>query len=307
MKIALRFAAALALLLTAAARAEDASAHKKLRIGVTLVPYFSFTANIVGDLAEVVPLIGTAYNIHGYQPQAADIENAMTLDVLVVNGIGHDEWAFEILDAAQMRDKIHLIYANKGVALFPVAGRNDGKEVLNPHTFISISSSVPQIYNIAEELGQLDPDNAATYRENARKYTAKLRRIKAEYMARLEGLDELDFRCATVHGGYDYLLHEFGLTVAAVIEPNHGAKPTASQMSETIEQIKNAHVQVLFSEQDFPDDFVETIERETGVKVRHLSHLTASEYTPEAFEQGIRANLEALSSALLDINVEEKK
>jgi zinc transport system substrate-binding protein len=298
-KLALAF---LLVLLLPTAHAEDPAPSEKLRIGVTLVPYYSFTANIVGDLAEVVPLIGTAYNIHGYQPQASDIKNAMTLDVLVVNGIGHDEWAFEILEAAQVRDKIDLIYANEGVALFPVAGRADGKEVLNPHTFISISSAVPQVYNIAEALGKLDPPNAAQYRLNAREYTAALRRIKAEYMARLEGVENLDFRCATVHGGYDYLLHEFGLTVAAVIEPNHGSKPTASQLRTTIDRIREANVQVVFSEMDFPDDFVLTIEQETGVKVRHLSHLTASEYTKEAFEQGIRENLEALSSALLDIH-----
>lgn len=288
------------LIVCAAAWPQDAAPPHKLRIGVTLVPYYSFAANIVGDKAEVVPLIGAAFNVHGYQPQAEDIKRAMPLDVLVVNGIGHDQWAFEILDAAERKDKIPIIYANEGVALFPVSGATGPEPILNPHTFIGIASSIPQIYNIANKLSEIDPANAATYRENARAYTLRLRQLKAKYMARLEGVENLDFRCATVHGGYDYLLHEFGLNVTAVIEPNHGAKPTATQLRETIDKIKAANVSIVFSELDFPDDFVDTIEEATGVKVRHLSHLTATEYTPEAFEQGIEKNMDALTSALLD-------
>lgn len=290
---------AVVVLLPWAAHAEEAPA-RKLRIGVTLVPYYSFTANVVGDRAEVAPLIGTAFNVHGYQPQAEDIKNAMDLDVLVVNGIGHDEWAFEIIEAAGRKDAIPVIYANEGVALFPVSGASSTEPILNPHTFISIASSIPQIYNIAEKLGAIDPANATYYRANARAYTARLRQLKAKYMARLEGVNGLDFRCATVHGGYDYLLHEFGLTVAAVIEPNHGAKPTATQLRDTIDKIKSINTAVIFSELDFPEDFVEAIEESTGVRVRHLSHLTATEYTPQAFEEGIERNMEALTSALLE-------
>jgi zinc transport system substrate-binding protein len=291
----------LGLLAAAAAPAQEAApAAKKLRIGVTLVPYFSFAANVAGDRAEVVPLIGTAFNVHGYQPQAEDIKNAMGIDVLIVNGIGHDEWAFEILGAAERKDKIPIIYANEGVALFPVSGANAAEPILNPHTFISVASSIPQVYNIATRLGEIDPANAEYYRENARAYTLRLRQLKAKYMARLEGVTGIDFRCATVHGGYDYLLHEFGLTVTAVIEPNHGVKPTATQLKETIDKIKSLGVAVIFSEVDFPDDFVEAIETATGVKVRHLSHLTATEYTLQAFEEGIERNMEALTSALLE-------
>lgn len=289
------------LLLGMAAHAQEAPpAPHKLRVGVTLVPYFSFAANVAGDRAEVVPLIGSAFNVHGYQPQAEDIKNAMNLDVLIVNGIGHDEWAFEILDAAERKGKIPIIYANEGVALFPVSGANSSEPVLNPHTFISVASSIPQVYNIATRLGEIDPPNADYYRENARAYTLRLRQLKAKYMARLEGVTGIDFRCATVHGGYDYLLHEFGLTVTAVIEPNHGVKPTATQLKETIDKINSLGVAVIFSEVDFPDDFVEAIETATGVKVRHLSHLTATEYTPQAFEEGIERNMEALTSALLE-------
>jgi len=282
-------------LMSGVAHSED-----KPRIGVTLHPYYSFVTAVVGDTAEVVPLIGEGFNPHNYRPQPEDIKRCMTLDVLVVNGIGHDEFAFESVEAANMKGKLPLIFANKDVSLIPVSGHLDGKKVVNPHTFVSVTASVRQVYTIAKGLGQLFPENAKLYRKNARAYAKKLRRMKAEYMERIVDLPSMDFRCATIHGGYDYLFQDFGLQVTAVIEPGHGLKPTASQLAKTIDEIKRLGVDVIFTEMAFPDQYVETIHDETGIHIRHLSHLTSGEYTVDGFEKGLRANLEALTSALID-------
>jgi len=270
------------------------------RIGVTLHPYYSFVAAIVGDTAEVVPLIGEGFNPHNYRPQPEDIKKSMTLDALVVNGIGHDEFAFETIEAANMKDRLPLVFANKDVSLIPVSGHLDGKKVVNPHTFVSVTASVRQVYTIAKELGGIFPENANLYRKNARTYANKLRKMKAEYMVRIADLPSMDFRCATIHGGYDYLFQDFGLQVTAVIEPDHGLKPTASQLAKTIDEIKRLGVDVIFTEMAFPDQYVETIHEETGIRIRHLSHLTHGEYSRDGFEKGLRANLEALTNALVD-------
>lgn len=285
--------------------AGTASAGGRPRIGVTLHPYYSFVANIVGDTAEVVPLIGEGFNPHNYRPQPEDIKRCMSLDALVVNGIGHDEFAFEIVEAAGRKGVLPLIFANRDVSLIPVAGRLDGKKMVNPHTFVSVTASVRQVYTIADGLAELFPENASLYRANARAYALRLRRMKAEYMARIAGLPTLDFRCATIHGGYDYLFQDFGLQVTAVIEPGHGLKPTASQLARTIDEIKRLNVDVIFTEMAFPDRYVETIRQETGIRIRHLSHLTHGDYTVDGFEKGLRENLEALSSALADVRKEK--
>lgn len=277
---------------------------KPIRIGVTLHPYYSYVANIVGDRAEVVSLIGAGFNPHNYRPQPEDIKRLLNpetkLDVLVVNGIGHDEYAFEILKAAQLEGKLPLVYANEGVALIPIAGTGSKEKMVNPHTFISISASIQQVYNIAKALGKLYPENAKYFRTNARSYAKRLRKLKAKYMKRLADLPKFDFRCATLHGGYDYLLQDFGLQVTAVIEPKHGLKPSGIELADTIKQIKAHKVSVVFTEMDFPDKIIETIRQETGVRVRQLSHLTAGEYSADSFEKGMQINMENLTDAILE-------
>jgi zinc transport system substrate-binding protein len=271
------------------------SEAKKLRIGVSLLPYYSFTKNVVGDRADVVPLIEANSNVHGYRITPQDLRRALDLDVMVVNGVGHDEFAMDILKAAGVDRKIKVIYANKDVALIP---QSINSTTVNSHTFVSISASIQQIYTIANSLSEIDPANAAVFRANASAYAGRLRSMKAEYMAMLAKIKKADFRCATIHGGYSYLLQEFGFQVDDVIEPAHGVEPSAAQLAETIQRIKKARVTVVFSEADFPSSFVTTIQKETGVTVKALSHLSVGDYTADFFEKHMRANLDTLVSAV---------
>jgi zinc transport system substrate-binding protein len=278
----------------------EAASAAKLKVGITLHPYYSFVANIVGDRAEVIPLIDADANPHGYAPQPADMVRIMSMDVLVVNGIGHDSWAFEILDAAGMRNKLTLIYANDGVSLIPVAGDPSGEKIVNPHTFISTTAAIQQIYTIARRLGELDKDNAGFFRDNARRYALEIRKLRAEFDARIVGADLSKFRCATMHSGYDYILQELGLQVSAVIEPRHGVEPTARQLAETIDRINAAKVNVLFAEKYFASKLSDTIREATGVKMYSISHISSGPYTPEKFIDEMRENLTTLALGIND-------
>lgn len=277
-----------------------------MKIGVSLHSYYSWVKNIVGDKAEVLPLIETGNNVHNYQPRPADVERLINMDVLVVNGVGHDEFAFAILKAASLDKKLPLIYANESVALVPVGGTK-GKGQINSHTFVSIAASTQQIYTIAKKLGELDKKNAQFYQVNARKYVQKLRKIKSGYMKKLAGKDDIDLRCATIHGGYDYLLQEFGLQVVAVVEPSHGIAPTASQMKEMIETLKTLKVEIIFTEMNFGPAYINMIKNETGIRVGTLSHLSSGDFSPENFELGIAKNMETIVNTLLNIDSQEAK
>lgn len=286
--------------LAAFALGSQAADAARLKVGITLHPYYSFVANIVGDRAEIVPLIDADANPHGYAPQSADMIRMMSMDVLVVNGIGHDTWAFEILDAAGMRKKLKLIYANDGVSLIPVAGAPNGEKVVNPHTFISTTAAIQQVYTIAKKLGELDTANATFYRDNARRYALQIRKLRAEFDAKITGADLSKFRCATMHSGYDYILQELGLQVTAVIEPRHGVEPTARQLAETIDRIKAAKVNVLFAEKYFASKLSDTIRQATGVRMYSISHISSGKYTPEKFVDEMRENLNTLAQAIND-------
>ncbi|NDA48352.1 MAG: ABC transporter substrate-binding protein [Alphaproteobacteria bacterium] len=273
-------------------------AQARLRVGVTLHPYYSFVKNIVGDKADVVAVIPGEVNPHGYEPQAEDIKRALDVDVIVVNGIGHDEFIFKIIEASGRKDKLPLIYANASVALIPIGGDQGGEKIVNPHTFISTNAAIQQVYEIARRLGEIEPANAETYRRNGRDYATKIRQLRAQFMQQIAAHAKDDFRAATMHAGYDYLFQEFGLRISAVVEPRHGVAPTAKQLAQTIADIKAANVSVIFAEQYFGGNLAETVQRETGVRVYTLSHITDGPFTADKFEVEMRQNIETLARAL---------
>src|SRR6478672_4394096 len=73
-----------------------------LKIGVTLHPYYSWAKNVVGALPgyEVRPILPGEIDAGDYQPRPEDIKKLVDLDVLIINGIGHDDFILPMLEAS---------------------------------------------------------------------------------------------------------------------------------------------------------------------------------------------------------------
>ncbi len=158
-------------------------------------------------------------------------------------------------------------------------GQSVGKGAVNPHTFVGLSTTIQKVYTIASELSKLDPENAA-FIEKCAKVRKTFRLLKRDAMLSLGQLDTAGMKVATTHNAYGYILQEFGVDVAAVIEPAHGVEPSASQLQETIEKIRQSGIDVLFYELNMPNRFVDTIEEATGVKLYRFSHMTHGNTKP---------------------------
>ncbi|WP_413522567.1 metal ABC transporter solute-binding protein, Zn/Mn family [Photobacterium phosphoreum] len=272
-------------------------AAEKLTIGITLQPYYSYVKAVVGDKADILPLVDAGFNPHNYLPQPNDLRRLKQMDVIVVNGVGHDDFALKVIDAAN-RDDLVVIKANNDVPLLPAMGQSVGDGAVNPHTFVGLSTTIQKVYTLANKLAELDPNNAREYRKNARDYAKKFRLMKRKAMLTLGDLDTSGMKVATTHNAYGYLLQEFGVDVAAVIEPAHGVEPSASQLQETIEKIKQSGIDVLFYELNMPNRYVDTIEKATGVKLYRFSHMTHGQYEADKVEIEMQQNLVTLVEAM---------
>ena len=276
-----------------------AMAEEKLKIGITLLPYYSFVANIVKDRAEVIPIVkAEGFDSHTYQPKVEDIERASKVDAIVVNGVGHDEFVYKIIDAVDKKKKPIVINANKDVPLMPVAGTLGNEKIMDSHTFISITAAIQQVHNITKELIKLDPKNKDFYLANSREYVKKLRKLKTDALKEVQDINGTDVRVATFLGGYNYLLSEFGIDVKAVLEPTHGSQISMSSLQKMIEKIKKEKIDIIFGEKNYSDEYVSIIKNETGIEVRKLEHLTTGAYRADSFEKFIKVDLDEVVSAI---------
>ena len=274
-------------------------AEEKIKIGITLLPYYSFVANIVKDRAEVIPIVkAESFDSHTYQPKVEDIERASKVDAIVVNGVGHDEFVYKIIDAVDKKKKPIVINANKDVSLMPVAGTLGNEKIMDSHTFISITAAIQQVHNITKELIKLDPKNKDFYLANSREYVKKLRKLKTDALKEVQDVNGTDVRVATFLGGYNYLLSEFGIDVKAVLEPTHGSQISMSSLQKMIEKIEKEKIDIIFGEKNYSDEYVSIIKNETGIEVRKLEHLTTGAYRADSFEKFIKVDLDEVVSAI---------
>ena len=272
----------------------SAQSANPLKIGVTLHPYYSWTSNIVGNLPgyEVRALLPGDIDAGDYQPRPQDIKRLADLDVLIVNGIGHDDFIFSMLKASgNTRAAVVRVNAETPVIR---AARGTG---VNSHTFISFSNAIQQTYAIQRALARLRPQDAAALARNAAEYARRLRGIKARAASRLA--DAAITRVVTVHDGYGYLLQEFGLEVAGVVQPSHGLTPSAGELRDMVALLKREQITVVFSEETFPEPLLKVLRDEAGVSVSIISHIAKGPFTPDKFEREMQDNAETMIRALV--------
>lgn len=269
-------------------------AGSPLRIGATLHPYFSWTKNIVGDSpgVEVRSILPGEVDAGNYQPSPDDIKKLADLDAIVVNGIGHDDFITEMIKASGNK-KVVVIRPNDGSPTIRAAHGG----AINSHTFISFTNAIQQTYAIEKVLSALRPDLAEGFRRGASEYAQKLRKIKADAATKLATAKVT--KVVTVHDGYSYLCQEFGVEVAGVVEPSHGLVPSAVELGSMVDLLKREKIQVVLSEESFPDKLLQVLKKDTGARVYVISHVASGDYTADKFEKEMKGNTDALIKALV--------
>lgn len=285
--------AALLCLVAPVSRAQAPSAPP-LKIGVTLHPYYSWTANVVGALPgyEVRAILPGEIDAGDYQPRPEDIKKLIDLDAIVVNGIGHDDFIFGMLKASG-NTRARIIRPNEATPQVKAAGGTG----VNSHTFISFTNAIQQTYAIQKALAALRPRDAAALQQNAASYARRLRLIKARAASQLA--EAKVTRVVTVHDGYGYLLQEFGLELAGVVQPAHGLTPSATELRDMVQLLQREKIQVVFSEQTFPAPLLKVLTTETRAKIYVISHIASGPFTVERFERDMQTNVETMVRALL--------
>ncbi len=79
----------------------DASSEEngKLKVAVTLFPYYDFVRQIAGDQVDLQMVIPAGMDSHSFEPTPADIRTIQYADVLISNGGTMEHWLDETLAA----------------------------------------------------------------------------------------------------------------------------------------------------------------------------------------------------------------
>ena len=212
---------------------------------------------------------------HDYIITPGDINEIRHADVIVVNGLGLDDF---ILDTVKkIRPDVTVIDCSENAdGLIPVDSRqnhdhsghsrhNTHNTVYNPHTFVSPGMAGKAALNIAAALAAEIPSEASLFTSNGEKYKKKMETL-AEIMTD-SGKHILNRRIVVQHDIFDYMARDMGLVITGVIQDHPGQDPSPAQTIRLVKKIKEENAGAILTEPQYPAKLGQMIAKETNIPV----------------------------------------
>jgi len=287
--------------------------------GITIVtsfyPMYIFTKNITKDV-NGVKVINMAEPktgcLHDYQMTPSDMKKVEQADIMVINGAGLESFIEKII---KERPQLKIIEASKGLELLNGESSHESGDIeedeheedseqkdhehsVNAHVWVSITGAIAEVKNIGEQLAATDPDNAEKYRKNTEEYVKKLEAQREKMLNALKGIENRNI--VTFHEAFPYFAKEFDLNVIEIIETEEGSSPSAGELAGKIKKIKESNVKALFTDPQNVTNIVQTVSKETGIKVYELDPVVTGPEEPDldAYIKAMDKNLDVLLEAL---------
>ena len=241
----------------------DKTDQNKLIVAVSIVPEQTFVQAVAGDLVEVITMIPSGSSPETYEPTPLEMEKFSDADVYFAIGVPAEET--NILPNAQ---GMNIVMLNEEVAkTYPTLMLGDEAD---PHIWLSIKRVKLMITLIADELGRLDPDNQATYQQNAEAYIASL--DDTDVMIRDLLANDVGSKFIVYHPAFGYFANEYGLEMFSLEE--EGKEATPQHLQEMIDLAKSENIKVIFYQSEIDSSQSEAYAEEVNGIATQLEPLS---------------------------------
>ncbi len=255
-----------------------------------------------GDKVEIVDLIGSNADPHGFEPEAADLREAQDAEIYFVSGMGLENYLPKLEAILGGRSRIvevgKTLPALKGACDHEGHGHHehDHEHELDPHWWHSVDLFRRAAGVVADELAKAAPRNTATYEENARAYRIKLDELEKWVKREVVRIPKERRQIATAHAAFQYFCEAYGFKSYSVQGVNREQMPDAAELAELIATLRRERVAAIFPERESNPRTLMTLTEETGAKLGGT--LIADGTGVASYEEMIRSNVSTIVAAL---------
>ena len=223
-------------------------------------PVHAMTAALLDgtDLSCGLVVTESVSCLHDYTLTVAQMEKLGQADVVVLNGLGLEDFMEDALRTAK-----HTITASGGVETLP------GEDGEDPHIWLDPTNCIRMCRNIAAGLSDLYPDKQTLIEQNLLAVTAEYEAAQAYGEDALKNLSCREL--VTFHDGFSYFARAFSLTIAAAMEIEEGSEPSAKEIESVIRLVKDANIPAVFCEENGEQQTAETVAKQTSAGLYALT------------------------------------
>jgi zinc transport system substrate-binding protein len=280
----------------------------RLQVVTTILPVHALTLAIAGEHAEVRSVLATAAAAHDFQMTPKErrlIENA---GLVVINGLGMESWLTRTLkDFSRTRQVVECTAGLEGELIHDAVDEHEAADhhhagsahrhgAANPHLWLDPVLASRMVTNILAALQQADPPRAAAYATNAAACVTRLELLDREIRLALAPLTNRTL--VTYHRAFPYFARRYDLKVVGVIQETPEVAPSPRHLADLRQIVRSNDVKAIFTEPGHSDKLARQLALDWQLRLAPLDTLETGDFTPGAYEDGMRKNLRALLDAL---------
>lgn len=279
---------------------------------VTDIPaVHSLTALVMGDLGTPTLLLNKGADPHDFQLRPSQARALAEADLVVWMGNEMTPWMERALNAHEGAELELLEYPQTLLREFGEADDHDehgheehtdhdhdedhaeheghddhddhddhghSHDGVDPHAWLEPANAMIWVTAIADALTEADPENAATYAENAGAALGDIAKTRSMAKARLSAAH--DAPLVVFHDAYGYFATAFDLTILDSISAGDAAKPGAGHLSDLREELEHDGAVCIFAEAQHDPAYVQTLVEGTTVNVGETLDPSGSSLEP---------------------------
>ncbi len=267
----------------------------------------------LGDNVVIETIVPAGVDVHTFEPSPADAQKLAGADLIVMNGLGLDEWALSLLEAAGKSEEDVLELAegiDESNAWVYLEGEEhdeeEGKEEAeegeehghggsDPHIWLDPKGAAIYVDRIAARVAAELPERAAEIESARDAGLAEIAALDEELRVGFAAVEASARKIVTFHDAFGYFARAYGIEIVGVAVEAPGQEPSAKEIAALIDAIKAAGVTSVFSEAQFPSKVLDQVAAETGATVLENLYSDALGDAPaNSYLGAMRANASAI-------------
>lgn len=240
----------------------------RLTVAVSIPPLSTIVRAIAGDQVEIVTLIPPGNSPENYEPTPNILRKLEDSSLYFSLGVPAEEANIKP-KAPQLNKDLIVVnlyeYSNEAYPDLLVEGERD------PHLWLSIKRVKVMTNIIAQQLSEVDPDNAKIYSDNAESFQTLLDETDCSIREKLKNLKSKEF--LIYHPALGYFADEYQLNMIAVEE--HGKEASIKQLGEITDYAKEKGIKTVFYQAEHDKKQAEIVAAEIGGKTQMIDPLSA--------------------------------
>lgn len=223
-----------------------------------------WTDQIAGDEIDLTDILQPGADPHIYEPTPQDSRAFEEADLILYNGYNLEPGLIKLMEATGANARKLPV----GEVVQPLQLEKEGRSVPDPHVWGSVENSIAMVETIRDALIELSPEDEATFRANADRYTAELTQLHTWIQQQTATIPTNQRQLVTTHDAFQYYANAYGLNVVGtLIGISTEEQPSAQTVQKLVNTIQGLGVPAIFAETTINPRLITTVAEEADIKL----------------------------------------